>query len=118
MNTKWEVGYYSTPAGKEPAKDFIESLPVKLRAKVFRDIELLEEFGIELTKPHSKHLKEGIYELRVRLGNDRSRTLYFFFGDREIVLTNGFIKKTKKTPPGELEKALKYKADHERRFSK
>jgi len=118
MNIKWDVEYYSTPAGKEPAKDFIETLPVKLKAKVFRDIELLEEFGAELTMPHSKHLKEGIYELRVRLGNDRSRILYFFFTDREIYLTNGFIKKTKKTPQGELEKALKYKADHERRFSR
>jgi len=118
MDIKWNVEYYSTPAGKEPAKDFIESLPVKLRAKVFRDIEILEEFGIELTMPHSSHLKEGIYELRVRLGNDRSRILYFFFADRAIFLTNGFIKKKKKTPPGEIEKALKYKADHERRFSR
>jgi len=52
------------------------------------------------------------------MGNVRSRIFYFFCGDREIFLTNGFIKKTKKTPPGELEKALRYKADHERRFSK
>jgi len=117
MNIKWEVEYYSTPTGKKPVKDFIESLPVKLKAKFFRDVELLEEFGTGLTMPHAKHLQEGIYELRVRVGNDRSRILYFFFGDREIYLTNGFIKKTSKTPPGELEKALKYKADHERRFS-
>ncbi len=118
MNIKWEVEYYSTPTGKESAKDFIESLPVKLKAKVFRDILLLEEFGAGLTMPHAKHLQEGIYELRVRLGNDRSRILYFFFSNREIFLTNGFIKKTRKTPPGELEKAIRYKADHERRFSK
>jgi len=32
-------------------------------------------------------------------------------------MTNGFIKKTQKTPPGEIERALKYKADYERRFS-
>ena len=118
MNTKWEVEYYVTSTGKEPAKDFIESLPVKLKAKAFRDIGLLEEFGTEIKMPYSKHLKEGVYELRVRLGNDRSRILYFFFRDQKIVLTNGFIKKTQKVPPAELEKALRYKADHERRFSK
>ncbi len=115
MNIKWEVEYYSSPTGKKPAKDFIENLPVKLRAKVFRDIELLEEFGTGLTMPHSKFLKNGIYELRVRLGNDKSRILYFFFSERAIFLTNGFIKKTQ---PSELEKALKYKADYERRFLK
>jgi phage-related protein len=117
VNIKWEVEYYITSTGKAPAKDFIESLPVKLKAKVFRDIDLLEEFGTEITMPHSKPLREGVHELRVRLGKDRSRILYFFFRDQKIILTNGFIKKTKKVPPAELEKALKFKADHERRFS-
>ena len=118
MNINWDVEYYVTSSGKVPAKDFIESLPVRLKAKVFRDIGLLEEFGTEVKMPYSKHLKEGVHELRVRLGNDRSRMLYFFFRDQKIVLTNGFIKKTQKVPPAELEKALRYKADHERRFSK
>ena len=118
MNIKWEIEYYATTAGKMPAKDFIEKLPLKLRAKTFRDIGLLEEFGITLNEPYSKHLKEGIYEIRVRLGKDQSRILYFFFRDQKIIMTNGFIKKTQKTPPGELERALKYKADYERRFSK
>ncbi len=119
MNTKWEVEYYATTTGKKPAKDFIDSLPLKLKAKVFvfRDIGLLEEFGPKLKEPYSKHLKEGFHELRVRLGSNRSRMLYFFFRDQQVIMTNGFIKKTQKTPPGEIEKALKYKqADHERRF--
>jgi phage-related protein len=117
MNTKWEVEYYTTPTGKKPAKNFIDSLPLKMKAKVFRDIELLEEFGVKLNMPYSKQLKEGIHELRVRIGNDRSRILYFFFRDQKIIMTNGFTKKTQRTPPGEIERALKYKADHESRFS-
>jgi phage-related protein len=117
MLTEWEVEYYVTAAGKAPAKNFIEKLPVKLKAKVFRDIGLLEEFGTEIKMPHSKPLKEGLHELRVQLGNDRSRVLYFFFRDQKIILTNGFIKKSQKVPTAEIEKALKFKADHERRFS-
>ncbi len=85
MSIKREIEYYVTYAGKKPAKEFIDSLPLKLKAKAFRDIGLLEEFGIELKEPYSKHLKEGIHELRVRVGNDRSRLLYFFFVIKKLL---------------------------------
>ena len=41
--------------------------------------------------------------------------LYFFYVDSRIVLTNGFIKKTNKTPIKEIEKAKKYRADYLKR---
>ena len=94
MNIKWEAEYYVTTTDKKPAKEFVASLPLKLKAKVFRDIELLEEFGSELREPYSKHLKEGVHELRVRLGKDQSRILYYFFRNQKIIMTNGFIKRT------------------------
>jgi len=37
------------------------------------------------------------------------------FISRKIILTNGFVKKTKKTPQSEIALARKYKADYERR---
>ena len=40
-----------------------------------------------------------------------------FFDGQKIVMTNGFIKKTQKTPQAELDKALKYKSDYERRMN-
>ena len=40
---------------------------------------------------------------------------YFFAIGKKIILTNGFTKKTLKTPPGEIELAKKYRADYERR---
>jgi phage-related protein len=42
---------------------------------------------------------------------------YFFFIGEKIVLTNGFVKKSQKTPRAEKELAKKYKADYERRYS-
>jgi phage-related protein len=57
-------------------------------------------------------LSEGIFELRAQVGSDISRVLYFFYVDQRIVLTNGFIKKTQKTPPQEIEKAKRYRADY------
>jgi len=38
--------------------------------------------------------------------------------DNKIILTNGFVKKTQKTPPGEVALAMKYKADYEGRIAK
>lgn len=61
-------------------------------------------------------LKERIFELRTKQGSDITRVLYFFIIGKKAVLTNGFIKKSQKTPKAEKELAKKYKADYERRY--
>ena len=53
--------------------------------------------------------------LRAKVGSDITRVMYFFYIDRRVILTNGFVKKTKKTPLKELEKAKKYRQDYLRR---
>ncbi len=80
--------------GTKPAGQFINSIEdLKLRAKVIRSVKLLEEFGHDLEMPDSKHLEDGIYELRTIQGTNIARCLYFFtLGDMAIV-TNGVIKK-------------------------
>lgn len=93
MNT---VFFYKTDSGKEPAKEFVENLDKKLRAKVLRTIELLQEYGHDLREPYSKFIRDGIFELRVQLGSDNVRILYFFFFEGNIILTNGFMKKSQK----------------------
>ena len=55
---------------------------------------------------------DGIFELRAKVGSDISRVLYFFVVGRTVVLTNGFIKKTQKTPPAEIERAKQYREDY------
>ncbi|MBQ3335770.1 MAG: type II toxin-antitoxin system RelE/ParE family toxin [Eubacteriaceae bacterium] len=79
--------------------------------KMVSMISLLQNNGYELREPYSKYLSEGIFELRAKVGSDVTRVLYFFYVDRQIVLTNGFVKKTKKTPKKEIERAKKYRAD-------
>lgn len=109
---EFEIIFYDKPDGTEPAKDFLDSLDVKMRAKMVREIELLAANGTELREPYSKAIGDSIFELRAKVGSDVSRVLYFFFVGRKIVLTNGFIKKSAKTPPGEKEKAIKYRAEY------
>jgi len=111
----FEVEYYRTENGHRPIEEFIDSLDLKMQGKVFRQISLLKEHGHLLGEPFSSLLDKGIYELRVQQSNNIVRILYFFIRDRKIVLTHGFAKKTQKTPPGEIERARKYKTDYERR---
>lgn len=109
---EFEVLFYDKPDGTEPARDFLDSLNVKMRAKMVREIELLSVNGTELREPYSKYIGDNIFELRAKVGSDISRVLYFFFVGRKVILTNGFIKKTAKTPRGEKEKAMLYRAEY------
>ena len=110
--TKFEVEFYETEAGRQPAKEFLLSLDKKMRAKMLHTISILQDNGYELREPYSKHLSEGIFELRAKVGSDITRVLYFFYVDKHIILTNGFIKKTQKTPQREIDRAKKYRADY------
>lgn len=112
---KFEVVFYETEDGIQPAKEFLLSLDKKIRAKMVNTISILQDNGYELREPYSKHLVDGIFELRVKVGTDITRVLYFFYVGGNIILTNGFIKKTGKTPPREIDKAQKYRADYLRR---
>ena len=111
MPQPFEVIFYSKPDGTEPAKEFILSLDNKMKAKTLRTIELLSVNGTDLRKPYSKSLGDGIFELRMKVGSDISRVLYFFVIGRRIILTNGFIKKTQKTPVSEIERAKLYRTN-------
>jgi hypothetical protein len=68
-----------------------------MQAKIFKNLELLEIRGNELREPFSKHIEDGIFEIRNKVGNDITGIFYFFVIEQKIILTNGFIKKTQKT---------------------
>ena len=70
--------------------------------------------SFSLREPYSKAMGDGLFELRVKFASDITRIFYFFVVNNKIVLTNGFVKKTMRTPKAELDLARKYKADYER----
>lgn len=107
----YEVDYYKDEKGSCPVADFMDALDVKMRAKLFGRLELLEEYGPLLTMPYGKHLREGIYELRAVFGSNITRLLYFFADDYRAIVTNGFVKKTQRTPRCEIERALRLRKD-------
>jgi phage-related protein len=94
--------------GKVPMIEFLDSLSIKERAKIFAYIEKLVELknsGIQPKENLSKHLEEGIFELRVSFENRISRSFYFYESGRRIIFTHGFVKKEQRTPKSEIERA-------------
>ena len=112
-----EIIFYRKLSGEAPVAQFLDTLNPKLKNKTLRTIALLKSNGNNLGHPYSRPLEDGIFELRTQLGNDIDRIMYFFYHNDKAILTNGFIKKTQKTPKRELELAKKYKADYLRRNS-
>lgn len=109
---EYKIEFYNKADGSEPAKEFILSLDLKMQAKVLRTIALLRDAGPSLREPYSKPLDDGIFEIRTKFGPDITRVLYFFVVGKKIILTNGFIKKTQKTPASEITLAKQYRADY------
>lgn len=108
----FSVEYYELENGNCPVEDFILEQNNKMQAKIFKNLELLENRGNELREPFSKHIEDGIFELRSKVSNDITRIFYFFVIGQKIILTNGFVKKTQKTPKSEIELAKKYRNDY------
>jgi len=99
-----------------PVKDFIDGLNLKNRAKITAWIDKLEELGPNLPRPFADLLEDGIHELRVKLSGSQIRVLYFFCYQKNIVLSNQFIKNTEKVPREYIEIAKKCRFDFKKRF--
>ena len=94
----WTIQFFN----KRVQKD-INKWPVGIYADFLRITELMVEHGADLKMPISKALGKGLFELRCQGKEGIGRVLYCTMVNREIILLHGFIKKTQKTPPHELE---------------
>ena len=116
----YEIEFYETEDGKCPIWDFLEAL--RLKAPTNKDariqhkqaslcIELLQQNGTHMNAEITKHLDDGIWELRP--GNNC--VFYFFYQNDTYVLLHQFRKKSQKTPKREIEKAKAERNDYLRR---
>jgi phage-related protein len=107
LKNKYKIEFVEFENTK-PFVDFIMALSVTERAKVFETINYFLELknnDLPIKEKLSKHLIDGIFELRITMPNKIARTLYFYQVHSSIVITHGFIKKRQKTPLKEISRA-------------
>ena len=93
----------------QPAVDFLQELPPKIRAKAFRTVALLTDIGPLLGLPHAKAVvgQHGLRELRVQVGSDACRLFYFHFGNEVYIVVSGYRKKAQKLDVLEIQRAVR-----------
>lgn len=86
----------------------IAALPADMQARFIRLSERIAAAGLEsLGEPHVKHLVGKLWELRLTGRDGIARALYVTAFGRRVVIVRAFVKKSQKTPPGEIELALR-----------
>ena len=83
----------------------IAAFPPVVQAKLIRLIDKLRVNATALREPDSKPLRDGLFEIRT-MGTDIARGLYVYQKGRNVYLLRVFIKKTQKTPSGEISLAF------------
>jgi phage-related protein len=84
----------------------VEALPDDMRARLARLSNLIEAAGFDsLPRDSVKHLEGKLWELRITGRDGISRAIYVTATGRRVVIVRVFVKKTQKTPTGELKLA-------------
>ncbi|MEH6943050.1 type II toxin-antitoxin system RelE/ParE family toxin [Bacillus sp. JJ722] len=106
----YEVIFYEDDRGRSPVKEFLNELDnsakknkqaKQLLAKIALYIEILESSGTRSGLPYTKHIGNGIWELRPK----DHRIFFFGWDGNKIVLLHSFRKETQKTPQKEIDLA-------------
>ena len=78
---RWRVLFYVNENGKRPVEEFLRKLPPGHQGKAMRAIDLLEQVGNFLQRPHAAAIRSekfaGLWELRIQFGGDASRIFLF-----------------------------------------
>lgn len=93
--------------------EFFKKQPQKVRDKIIKILDIIEQIDrIPLT--YLKYIEgtNGLFEVRVQLGNNIFRIFCFFDGNKLVVLLSGFQKETQKTPPEEIKRAERLMTDY------
>ena len=96
----FEITYYSTAVQEQ-----IVELPNTLAARYIVLTRRMLAVGPNLGTPHTKSMRGGLFELRLKGAEGIARVFYCTLIGKRIVMLHSFVKKTERTPKRELELA-------------
>ena len=94
---------------RNPVRRFLDGLPKPEQRKVLALMQRAADHGLPLhNKQKCRQLsgQAGLYEFK----SSQVRLLFFVTGDRDLILTNGFLKKRGATPRQEIDRAARIRA--------
>lgn len=121
MSFELKVEFVELDNGKKPFAEFLALLSENEAVKILARIDFFvskKSSGQGVSKKLSRLLRDGIFEIKCELTDKPARVLYFYFKGAKMVITHGFIKKSQKTDPKEIERAIKLRTHYEQRRSK
>jgi len=108
-----EINFYRTKQGKCQVEEFLDNLSGKIAQKITWVLKIIEE-GNVIPISYFKKLEntDEIWEVRTRIGSNSYRILCFYGEGKNLILSNGFLKKSQKTPKSEIKIAERNRKDY------
>jgi phage-related protein len=94
-------------------REWLKSLDKPDRFLIGTDIKTVE-YGWPIGMPVCRPMGNGLYEVRTKLPGNRIARVIFCNAQDQMILLNGFIKKSRKTPKSDLDLAIERKRTLER----
>jgi len=100
------AAFYRMPSGREPVREWLKALVTEDRKIIGEDIKDVE-FSWPIGMPLCRSLGKGLWEVRSDITDGRIARVLFCVHKEEMVLLHGFVKKTQKTPPADIDLATR-----------
>lgn len=102
---EFRLDYYHRADNSCPMDEFLDSLELQMKDDTLRNLDRLKKRGNKAREPLSKKVSKNIFECRTKSVDGITRVFFFFTVSRLIICTHGYVKKTQKTSPEEIQKA-------------
>ena len=100
-----EVVFFREADGRVPLLEWLDELLDEAVPRCIAKLQLLSWFGHQIRRPHADLLRDGVHELRAKFRGLNLRLLYFFDGQRAVVVSHGITKQQARVPTAEIELA-------------
>ena len=100
------VIYYKTSSGKEPVREYIDSLPVADQAIILADIKLINVYGIFEAPIITRKLQEKLWEIKTGTRHQQ-RIFYCVMTEHGIKFLHACKKQKQGAQRGDVDLAFK-----------